>query len=146
MKLKVIVAALSLSLIAISTAQARGPYGSINVGNWKGGAYTTDQTGEFSHCAAGAAYDSGIYFMVMVDQGGGWSLAFQHPKWSFKAGQAFPIVLTFDGRGPFNVQGVALGESLMRVHRAVCHGESAKALRAEIVECLPAAMTRVRIE
>ena len=115
MKLKVIVAALSLSLIAISTAEGRGPYGSINVGNWKGGAYTTDQTGEFSHCAAGAAYDSGIYFMVMVDQGGGWSLAFQHPKWSFKAGQAFPIVLTFDGQGPFNVQGVALGESLVRV-------------------------------
>ena len=69
MKLKVIVAALSLSLIAVSTAEARGPYGSINVGNWKGGAYTTDKTGEFSHCAAGAAYDSGIYFMVIVDQG-----------------------------------------------------------------------------
>ncbi|XIA65443.1 hypothetical protein ACFIOY_03690 [Bradyrhizobium sp. TZ2] len=45
-----------------SNAEARGPYGSINVGNWKGGAYTNDQTGAFSHCAAGAQYASGIYF------------------------------------------------------------------------------------
>ena len=71
MKLKVIVAALSLSLIAISTAQARGPYGSINVGNWKGGAYTDDQTGAFSHCAAGTSYTSGIYFVVTIDNSGG---------------------------------------------------------------------------
>jgi hypothetical protein len=115
MKLKVVAAALSLSLIAISTAQARGPYGSINVGNWKGGAFTNDQDGAFSYCAAGASYDSGIYFMVMIDQGAAWSLAFQHPKWNFMANQSFPIVLTFDGQGPFNVQGVALGASLMRV-------------------------------
>ena len=115
MKCKFTVAVLLSSLIAISSAQARGPYGSISIGNWKGGAYTVDQTGAFSHCAAGASYDSGIYFMVMIDQGGGWSLAFQHPKWSFTVGQAFPIVLTFDGQGPFTVQGVGIGANLMRV-------------------------------
>jgi hypothetical protein len=75
MKLKVVVATLLSSLIAISAAEARGPYGSFNVGNWKGGAYTNDRTGAFSHCAAGAGYDSGIYFMVTVDQGAGWSWA-----------------------------------------------------------------------
>ena len=69
MKLNFVVVALLSSLIAVSTAEARGPYGSINVGNWKGGAYTNDQTGEFTHCAAGAGYDSGIYFMVTIDQG-----------------------------------------------------------------------------
>lgn len=115
MKLKLVVAALLSSLIAISTAQARGPYGSINVGNWKGGAFTNDQTGMFSHCVAGASYDSGIYFMVLIDQGAGWSLGFQHPKWRFTNNQAFPIALTFDGQRPFNVQGVAVGESVVRV-------------------------------
>src|SRR5665213_4028604 len=115
MKLKFIVTALLSSLIAVSSAGARGPYGSISVGNWKGGAFTKDQDGAFSYCAAGVPYDSGIYFMVMIDHGAAWSLAFQHPKWSFKTNQAFPIVLTFDGRGPFNVQGVALGANLMRV-------------------------------
>jgi hypothetical protein len=115
MKPRIVVATLLSSLIAISAAEARGPYGSINVGNWKGGAYTNDQTGAFSHCVAGASYDSGIYFMVMIDQGAGWSLGFQHSKWSFSNNQTFPIALTFDGQSPFNVQGVAVGESLVRV-------------------------------
>jgi hypothetical protein len=115
MKLKFAIAVLLSGLIAISSAEARGPYGSISVGNWKGGAFTNDQDGAFSYCAAGAPYDSGIYFMVMIDQGGAWSLAFQHPKWSFIGNQAFPIVLTFDGQGTFNVQGAALGANLMRV-------------------------------
>jgi hypothetical protein len=35
-------------------AGASGPYGSIEVGKWKGGAYTNDNTGAFSHCAVGA--------------------------------------------------------------------------------------------
>jgi hypothetical protein len=115
MKLKVVVAAWLSSLMLIPTVQARGPYGSINVGNWKGGAFTSDQTGAFTHCVAGASYDSGIYFMVMIDQAAGWSFGFQHPKWSFKNNDAFPIALTFDGQSPFNVQGVAVGENLMRV-------------------------------
>ncbi|HEX9469641.1 MAG TPA: hypothetical protein VF957_08865 [Bradyrhizobium sp.] len=115
MKLKLVVATLLSSLIAISAAQARGPYGSINVGNWKGGAYTNDQTGEFTHCAVGAGYDSGIYFMVTIDQGAGWSLGFYNPKWTLANNQAFQIALTFDGQRPFNVQGVALNENLIRV-------------------------------
>jgi hypothetical protein len=115
MKLKFVVAALLSGLIAIPTAQARGPYGSINVGNWKGGAFTNDQTGAFTHCVAGASYDSGIYFMVMIDQAAAWSLGFQNPKWSFKTDDAFPIALTFDGQSPFNVQGVGVSENLMRV-------------------------------
>src|SRR3984893_9180878 len=115
MKLMLVIATLLASLFAISTAQARGPYGSINVGNWKGGAYTNDQTGEFTHCAAGAGYDSGIYFMVTVDQGAGWSLGFHNPKWTLTKSQDFQIALTFDGQRPFNVQGVALSENLIRV-------------------------------
>src|SRR5260370_28132029 len=115
MKLKLVVATLLSSLIAISAAQARGPYGSINVGNWKGGAYTNDQTGEFTHCAVGAGYDSGIYFMVTIDQGAGWSLGFYNPKWTLANNQAFQIALTFDGQRPFTVQGMALHENVIRV-------------------------------
>jgi hypothetical protein len=67
------------------------------------------------HCVAGASYDSGIYFMVLIDQSSTWSLGFQHPKWSFTNNQQFPIALTFDGQTPFYVQGVAVSESLVRV-------------------------------
>jgi hypothetical protein len=129
---KVVVGTLLATVLSVAAAEARGPYGSINVGNWKGGAFTSDQSGAFSHCVAGATYDSGIYFMVMIDQGGGWSLGFQHPKWSFANNQTFPIALTFDGQPAVYVDGVAVGQSLVRVpmpnrlgaDRAVPQGES----------------------
>jgi hypothetical protein len=50
----VVLAALLSVLAAVRSTEARGPYGTISVGNWKGGAFTNDQTGEFSHCAATA--------------------------------------------------------------------------------------------
>src|SRR5256885_11664534 len=65
------IAALLCTIFASSNADARGPYGSISIGNWQGGAYTNDQTGSFSHCAAGARYASGVYFMVTIDGNGG---------------------------------------------------------------------------
>ena len=40
---------LLISAVIVEGAQARGPYGSIGVGNWKGGAYTNDKDGSFSH-------------------------------------------------------------------------------------------------
>jgi hypothetical protein len=116
MKFRVVaIVALWVAMFAGSNAEAGGPYGSINVGNWKGGAYTNDQTGAFTHCSAGSQYTSGIYFMVMIDNSGGWSLAFAHDKWSLKTGEAFPLTLTFDGQQPFNVHGVPIAEKLVRV-------------------------------
>ena len=62
---RTVLVALSL-LLAISGAQARGPYGSLNVGNWKGGAFTNDTNGEFTSCIAHAPYKSGITVYVIV--------------------------------------------------------------------------------
>src|SRR5262245_23163651 len=109
------VAVLLCTIFAGSNAAARGPYGSISVGNWKGGAYSDDQTGSFSHCAAGAQYASGVFFLVMIDSNGGWSLGFTHEQWRLKTGEAFPLTLTFDGQQPFNVHGVPIGDKLVRV-------------------------------
>lgn len=115
MKFRVVaIVTLWVAMFAGSNAQAGGPYGSINVGNWKGGAYT-DQNGAFTHCSGGSVYASGIFFMVMIDRGGGWSLAFAHDKWSLKTGEAFPLTLTFDGQQSFNVHGVPIAEKLVRV-------------------------------
>lgn len=102
------------TILANPNAEAAGPYGSINVGNWKGGAYTNDQ-GDFSHCAAGASYLSGIYFVVAIDSKSGWSLRFAHEKWNLTAGRAFPIELTFDGQSPFNVHGVPVNDKMVVV-------------------------------
>jgi S1-C subfamily serine protease len=109
------VAVLLSTIFAGSNADARGPYGSISVGNWQRGAYTNDQTGSFSHCAAGARYASGVYFLVMIDHSGGWSLGFMHEQWKLTTGEAFPLTLTFDGQQPFNVHGVPIADKLVRV-------------------------------
>ena len=92
-----VVAALLGVLAVLGPADARGPYGSISVGNWMGGAFTSDRIGEFSHCGATAIYQSGIIFVVMIDSVPSWSLGFAHDGWSLSAGQPFPIALTFDG-------------------------------------------------
>jgi hypothetical protein len=111
----VAIVSLWAAMLAGTNAQARGPFGSINVGNWNGGAYSNDQTGAFTHCSAGSQSTSGIFFMVMIDNGGGCSLAFAHDKWSLKTGEVFPLTLTFDGQQPFNVHGIPLAEKLVRV-------------------------------
>jgi hypothetical protein len=89
-----------------STSSARGPYGSIKVGNWYGGAYTNDKSGSFSHCAAGASYQSGIYFVVSVGEDLKWRLGFAHENWQLTTGEAFALALTFDGQPAINVHGV----------------------------------------
>jgi len=109
----------ALVIFGVSPVEARGPYGSIKVGAWQGGAYTDDKTGAFSHCAAGAGYKSGIFFIVGIDAAGGWTLGFMHQGWTFNVGQSFDIALTFDGGTPFNVQGAASMTNMVRVSMPV---------------------------
>ncbi len=49
-----------LQAAVVSIAHAAGPFGTINVGGWTGGAFSNDTTGEFSHCAASSTFGSGI--------------------------------------------------------------------------------------
>jgi hypothetical protein len=84
---------------------AAGPYGSISVGNWRGGADTSDKDGSFSNCAAGATYQSGIYFMVSVNADLSWVLGFARSDGHLKSGEAFPLALTFDGLNAVHAAG-----------------------------------------
>jgi S1-C subfamily serine protease len=96
-------------------AEARGPFGSISVGNWKGGAFTSDQTGEFTSCSAFAPYRSGITVYVIVGSNMTWRLGFSSESWNLTTGQNFPIILTFDGQQPFNVAAAVIGPKLVAV-------------------------------
>lgn len=55
-------------------AWAAGPFGTIHVGNWLGGAYTDDKTGAFSHCAAITPCASGFNLLVGQNVHGAWLL------------------------------------------------------------------------
>src|ERR1700722_10033028 len=98
-----------------SASQARGPYGSITVGNWKGGAYTDDKSGAFSNCAAVASYQNGIIFLVSVGQDYSGTPGFAHESWKLTPGAGFPLALTFDGQAAINVQGLPIGANLVKV-------------------------------
>jgi hypothetical protein len=115
MKLGVFWAGLIALAIGLSSAQARGPYGTIRIGNWAGGAYTNDETGVFTACIAMANYQSGINLHVMVGENSTWTLGFSNPAWRLTIGDAFPVVVTFDGQAPFNVSARVAGTSLVVV-------------------------------
>ena len=98
MWLKSFVAAVLLQACLAGSAHAAGPFGSVNVGNWVGGAFSNDETGAFSHCAATTPYASGVILVVSQNAAGTWSLAFANPNYHFNKGENAAIDVTFDGQ------------------------------------------------
>src|SRR6476469_3831633 len=119
MRIAVGAAVAALCVLLSATAFARGPSGSITVGNCHGGAYTNDKNGAFTHCAPGTTYQSGIYFVVSIGENGSWRLGFAHDSWRLVPGEAFPLALTFDGQQAFNVYGMPIGAQLVNVEMPV---------------------------
>jgi len=98
---------------------AEGPFRTFYVGEWRAGAYTSDATRQFSHCAAWAPYRSGISFFVSIDREFNWRLAFSHPRWQLRQGQTIPFALTFDGAGPVRVEGAATSRDMVMIRMPV---------------------------
>lgn len=98
MWLRSFAAAALLQLSFAGLAHAAGPFGSVNVGNWVGGAFSNDETGAFSHCAATTPYASGVILVVSQNAAGTWSLAFASPSYRFNKGENAAIDVIFDGQ------------------------------------------------
>ncbi|WP_407177593.1 S1C family serine protease [Bradyrhizobium sp. STM 3562] len=90
--------ACSLQVAIASSAIAAGPFGSIHVGNWIGGAFSDDSTGAFSHCAATTSYASGVSLVVGQNAANAWLLSFASPDFHLNKGETLPIDVTFDGQ------------------------------------------------
>lgn len=98
MWLRSLVVALLSQLAFAGTADAKGPFGSLKIGNWIGGAFSIDETGAFSHCAATSPYANGVILVVSQNSAGTWLLAFASPGYSFSKGENAAIDVTFDGQ------------------------------------------------
>lgn len=98
MWLKSLIVASLLQVGIAGAANAAGPFGSVNVSNWIGGAFSNDQTGAFSHCAATTPYANGVILVVSQNAAGTWSLAFASPSYRFNKGENAAIDVTFDGQ------------------------------------------------
>ena len=102
MSVKMVSVAVSVSLFSASNSFADLiPGSSFNYGNWYGNAFTNDATGEFSHCAISASYNSGdiLYFTINSDVTV--SVAVSNPTLNLTANQTFPVSLTVDRRQKF---------------------------------------------
>ncbi len=88
----------------------------VNSGSWKGGAYTNNATGRFSHCAANARYKSGIALFFSVTRTRQWSMGFANSHWELSPGNKYPVRFQVDG-GPI-LKGVALAKTqkMVQVH------------------------------
>jgi S1-C subfamily serine protease len=98
MWLKSFVVASLLQLSLVGAANAAGPFGTVNVGNWIGGAFSNDETGAFSHCAATAPYANGVILVVAQNAAGSWLLSFASPSYRFNKGENAAIDVIFDGQ------------------------------------------------
>src|SRR5215831_19044313 len=85
-------------LVLTEAANGAGPYRPFQAGLWSGGAYTDDRTGNFSHCSAGVANDSGYNLFVVSTQTHGWWLGLWNPRWSLTPNATMQVKLRFDVR------------------------------------------------
>jgi S1-C subfamily serine protease len=105
-------AAFFMQIAAGPTAQAKGPFGLIHVGAWRGGAFTDDNTGAFSHCAASSTYASGITLVVGQNASHGWLLGFASPNFHLAKGNTVPLDVTFDGQAEARLFATASSETM----------------------------------
>jgi S1-C subfamily serine protease len=97
-----------------STTLAAGPFGTIHVGLWRGGAYTNDSTGAFSHCAAQSEHANGVSLLIGQFADHTWSLGLGGASANVTPGATFPIdIILFDGQTQFRVVGNAANSKLI---------------------------------
>lgn len=90
---------LALMLAYTGTASAKGPFGSIKIGLWRGGAFTDDKSGAFSHCAVSAPYLNGTTLFISRGVNDQWTLAFANTSFNFPVGgQPLAFDVIFDGQ------------------------------------------------
>lgn len=98
-----------------SPVLAAGPYAKFSVGNWAGGAFTNNQTGDFSHCAVSASYKSGVTMHASLNSSYGWNLGFSNRAWGLKPGDTVPMELAFDRNDIVRINAKAVQPQLVVV-------------------------------
>lgn len=66
------------------------------VANWNIGAYTNNNTGRFTHCAASARYRNGLTLIFSVSESLDWGISFLNPEWNLRQGREIDIEYRID--------------------------------------------------
>jgi len=87
----------------------------FNVAGWDGGAYSSDNSGLFTHCAMSASYNSGILLLFSVTKEYEWSMGLGNPSWQFTIGNKYPVTYSIDGGQWFSATAEAVTTSAVRI-------------------------------
>ena len=108
------VATCALLLVCNTIAFAK-PIRLFKIYNWKAGAYASNTTNQFSHCAASAKYKSGITVYFSINRRYEWSMAFSKPDWGLNRGEVYDIAFRIDQLTPIRAKARAISPILVQV-------------------------------
>ena len=103
------------ALTLAATAATAGKISNLNSGVWNGGAYTSNATGAFSHCAARKNTQSGISLLFSVSRQRQWSMGFSKGSWKLRRGRAYPVRFQVDNGTVLKAVAKAKTPSLVRI-------------------------------
>jgi hypothetical protein len=74
---------------------------------WEIDAYSNGQTGQFSHCTASIAYNSGNILVFLFDQSG-WRLGIINMSWTMPSNARYPVTVWVDRNQPMLLTATAV--------------------------------------
>ena len=77
--------------------------------DWDGLAFTSNETGKFTHCSVYAAYRNGSTLYISYEVDDAWFFSVANDSWSLTEGGNFAIKFKVDRRGEIDGTGTALG-------------------------------------
>lgn len=109
-----VLALAAIAAATFGTTASAATITSYKVAGWSMGAYTNDQTGRFSHCAASAQYRNGLLLLFSVSESFQWSIGFSNQQWNLRPGREVEVDFRIDGGRQNTVRGNAVTEKLLR--------------------------------
>jgi hypothetical protein len=88
---------------------------SYMVRDWVIGAYTDDDTKEFSHCAMRASYKNGVILVFIINRDRRWFMNLANEVWNLTEGRKYSFDIDLDGRTGESWVGVAISQNVLSV-------------------------------
>lgn len=92
---QIVALAIGLILIGPAGAQSGQILRTFNVSGWQANAFA--RSGQFTHCAASARYNSGVAMIFSINRSYEWSVGFTHPQWQLAQGAQYSVAFSIDG-------------------------------------------------
>ncbi|MEM7302699.1 MAG: hypothetical protein AAF468_16605 [Pseudomonadota bacterium] len=86
----------AMAVLAAAQPASAAKLAGLSVGNWSGGAYTSNRSGKFSHCALSAKYKNGMSLLLSVTANKRWSIGFARNSWNLEVGTSQAVRFRID--------------------------------------------------